>query len=92
MAAAVRLVLELPQLAHPVLNVSDIVADRRDILAIVKGAAACAHPLPGRADKGAVNAMRTNRLGALGWRPGGRDLLEKTVLELLDSPAAGFRK
>ncbi|WP_163267841.1 NAD-dependent epimerase/dehydratase family protein [Chelativorans alearense] len=81
-AAAVRLVLEKDAPAGPVLNVSDVLVDRRDILAIVKRETGAPHPLPGTADKEAVNAMRCERLSALGWRPGGMALLEETVARL----------
>ncbi|WP_425248548.1 NAD-dependent epimerase/dehydratase family protein [Chelativorans salis] len=81
-AAAVRLVLGADGPVGPVLNVSDILVDRRDILAIVKRETGVPHPLPEAADK-AVNAMRCERLSALGWRPGGMALLEKTVARLV---------
>ncbi|WEX11179.1 NAD(P)-dependent oxidoreductase [Chelativorans sp. AA-79] len=91
-AAAVRLVLELPTPDDVILNVSDLLVDRRDILAIVKRELGSSHPLPEAADKGAVNAMRTDRLAALGWRPGGRKLLEESILELLESCNVSVRR
>jgi nucleoside-diphosphate-sugar epimerase len=79
---AVRLMLEGSP-ADRVFNVSDILVDRRDILAIVKDVTGCPHPLPEAADKTEVNAMATDRIEALGWRPGGLDLFEETVAALV---------
>ncbi|WP_309083180.1 NAD(P)-dependent oxidoreductase [Chelativorans sp.] len=84
-AAAVRLVLERAEPVDPVLNVSDLLVDRSNILSIVKRESGSPHALPPAADERLVNAMRTDRLRALGWSPGGRPLLEKTVVELLRS-------
>ncbi|MCR4268258.1 NAD(P)-dependent oxidoreductase [Nitratireductor sp. ZSWI3] len=83
-AAAVRLMLEAPAdtVSKRVFNVSDIVLDRRDLLALVAQETGCAHPLPEAADIAAVNAMKTGRLRTLGWRPGGAALLQQTVMEL----------
>lgn len=84
-AAAVRLVLSVPDetFSGGVFDVSDIIVDRRDILALVQRATGCPHILPDAADKRAVNAMTSARLRALGWRPGGMPLLGKTVPDLL---------
>lgn len=84
---AVRLMLQEPRarVADKVFNVSDILVDRRDILAIVKEATGCPHPLPDAADKADVNAMATDRLRALGWSPGGPALFERTVRHLIAS-------
>jgi nucleoside-diphosphate-sugar epimerase len=89
-AEAVRLVLATPQTALPgdLLNVSDIVVDRRDLLAMVKAATGAAHALPPRADVAALNVADTARLRGFGWRPGGWDLLENTVRALVAPPAA----
>ncbi|MFC6489269.1 NAD-dependent epimerase/dehydratase family protein [Nitratireductor sp. GCM10026969] len=80
-AAAVRLVLSLG--AGTTYNVSDLLVDRRDILAAVKRISGSPFPLPPAADKQAVNPMRTDRLRALGWQPGGEQLLEKTIEQLV---------
>nr|WP_295465065.1 NAD(P)-dependent oxidoreductase [Mesorhizobium sp.] len=80
-AAAVLLVLAVP-VPPPVLNVSDILLDRHELLAIVQAATGCAHPLPPRSVE-PVNAMNCDLLRALGWRPGGVGLLEQTVARLL---------
>ncbi|NKN35575.1 NAD(P)-dependent oxidoreductase [Agrobacterium sp. a22-2] len=84
---AVRLMLETeaPKISGQVFNVSDIVADRYDILALVQKATHCPHPLPEVADKGAVAEMPTARIRALGWQPGGQKLLEETVRRLVGS-------
>lgn len=79
---AVRLMLEGSP-ADRVFNVSDILVDRRDILAIVKDVTGCPHPPPEAADKTEVNAMATDRIEALGWRPGGLGLFEETVAALV---------
>lgn len=84
-ASAVRLVLEMPDPPSPVLNVSDLLLDWRDLLAIVRDLSGSLHELPPRADASAVNAMRTDRLRALGWKPGGMALLRLTVARLLGS-------
>lgn len=80
-AAAVLLALDAPE-PPPVLNVSDIVLDRHDLLAIVQAATGSATPLPSRSVV-SLNAMNCDLLRALGWRPCGMDLLERTVLQLL---------
>ena len=56
----------------PVLNVSDIVLDRHELLAAWSRVSGIVGPLPDHADKGAVNEMDCTRLRALGWRPRGR--------------------
>ncbi|WP_265517066.1 NAD-dependent epimerase/dehydratase family protein [Nitratireductor luteus] len=84
-AAAVLLVLEVgaAEAEGEIFNVSDIVVDRRDLLAIVQRQAGCQHQLPEAADVSSVNAMETAKLQSLGWRPGGAALLEKTVPALV---------
>ncbi|MCM2473357.1 NAD(P)-dependent oxidoreductase [Rhizobium sp. CG5] len=81
---AVRLMLETEaaKVSGQVFNVSDIVTDRHDILATVQTVTHCQHPLPDASDKGAVAAMPTDKIRALGWRPGGQTLLEETVRRL----------
>ncbi len=80
-AAAVLLALDSARGA-PVLNVSDGIVDRHDLLAMVQAATGCPHPPPPRSEE-PVEAMRCARLGALGWRPGGTALLRQTVRELV---------
>lgn len=82
-AAAVRLVLEAGDVEGKIFNVSDLVVDRHDLLSIVQRLTDCPHPLPMAADKASVNAMETERLQSLGWRPGGAALLGKTVRTLI---------
>lgn len=82
---AVRLVLESEAgaVSGPVFNVSDLLLDRRELLSIVARETGCENPLPPAAKTGAINAMRTDKLRALGWAPGGTALLEETVAGLL---------
>jgi nucleoside-diphosphate-sugar epimerase len=80
-AAAVVLALDAAAVP-PVLNVSDLVVDRRDLLAIAREITNCLHPLP-PASAEPLNEMDTDRLRALGWRPGGVPLLERTIQALL---------
>lgn len=79
-AAAVLLALDAPR-PPPLLNVSDILLDRHDLLAIVKDATGSPHPPPPRSGE-PVNAMNCTLLRALGWRPGGTDLLKRAVRAL----------
>jgi nucleoside-diphosphate-sugar epimerase len=81
MAAAVRLMLEgdtdAIRAAGSLFNVSDLLLDRRDLLAEYARLTGCNEPLPVRADASAYNAMDCARLKALGWRPrGALDLSE----------------
>lgn len=87
-AKAVRFVLELPQPTDPVLNVSDLLVDRRELLGIIQDETGCKHPLPPLAERSSLNVMRTDRLRKLGWIPGGKPLLRKTVLSLLRLPCS----
>ncbi|MCM2400900.1 NAD(P)-dependent oxidoreductase [Rhizobium sp. S153] len=84
---AVRLTLsaEAAKVSGHSFNVSDIVADTRDILDIFQSAVQCPRPLPEPADKMAVRAMPVEKITALGWKPGGRSLFESTVHCLADS-------
>ncbi|MAS05580.1 MAG: UDP-glucose 4-epimerase [Ahrensia sp.] len=75
MAAAVRLMLEgdadAIRAAGSLFNVSDILLDRRDLLAEYAKRSGCANALPERADASAYNPMSCSRLKALGWTPTG---------------------
>ncbi|SFH44444.1 Nucleoside-diphosphate-sugar epimerase [Palleronia marisminoris] len=66
----------------PVVNVSDIVLDRRDLLERYARIAGIPDPLPHRGDPDGVSEMDTARLRDLGWRPRGVDGLD-TVLEAI---------
>ena len=80
-AAAVRLVLEAPaaKVCGEVFNVSDIVVDRRDILAIVREETGSTNPLPPVADGSSLNVMAMEKIRALGWQPGGAALLREFI-------------
>ncbi|WP_336067672.1 NAD(P)-dependent oxidoreductase [Nitratireductor rhodophyticola] len=83
--SAVRLMLTLPaaKLVGGAFNVSDLLLDRHDLLALVAQETGCRNPLPRAADRSAVNVMKTDHLRALGWTPAGMALLRRTVPELL---------
>ncbi|WP_202332485.1 NAD-dependent epimerase/dehydratase family protein [Mesorhizobium sp. L-8-3] len=84
-AAAVELMLTVAAktMSGKLFNVSDIVVDRHDLLAIVKERTGSPHALPVRADASSLGVMATDRLQALGWRPGGHRLLRETVVGLV---------
>jgi len=86
-ASAVRLMLETEtgRIDGQVFNVSDILTDTREILGFLP---ACPHELPPPADCGAVNVMATEKLEALGWRPGGIALLRQAVRDWAEFPPA----
>ncbi|MFD1328211.1 NAD-dependent epimerase/dehydratase family protein [Mycoplana ramosa] len=86
-AAAVRLMLEADPsvISGWVFNVSDLLVDTRSVLAIVRDATACPHPLPPPAFLLAFNPMATERIRALGWGPGGAARLRAVVTDLVAS-------
>ncbi|WP_299819911.1 NAD(P)-dependent oxidoreductase [uncultured Roseibium sp.] len=55
-----------------VLNVSDLIIDRRELLEELKTLCGCTGTLPGPAEA-MPGVMETAKLQALGWRPAGRD-------------------
>lgn len=72
LARAVGLVLEAPpEAVRGALNVSDLVLDRRDLVAEYAAATGRDLPLPPASDPATVSAMTTDRLRGLGWRPAG---------------------
>lgn len=73
--------------APPLLNVSDLILDRRDLLAEVARLTACPHPLPDRADPTGLRIPDCAGLMALNWRPGGMELLRATLPGMLDPKA-----
>jgi nucleoside-diphosphate-sugar epimerase len=83
-ARAVRMMLELQpaQINSHTFNVSDLLLDRHDLLKLVQTATGSAHPLPAAVTARARGVMDTGRLRGLGWKPGGTELLEKTVRSL----------
>lgn len=78
---AVRLMLEseAARVGGKAFNVSDIVTDSHEILSALKKATGSPHPLPEPVDKTVVAEMVTDKIHALGWKPGGLSLLESTV-------------
>jgi nucleoside-diphosphate-sugar epimerase len=89
-AAAVRLAVE--KAAGGVFNVSDLIVDRHDMLAIVNDEAGTSWPLPPRADTSALNVMDTSALRGLGWRPGGRQRLDAAVRAMTHDLLAAARR
>lgn len=87
---AVRLMLEsdTAKVGGELFNVSDLVSDTHEILSVLKSATGSSHPLPPPADKTVVAEMVTDKIRALGWKPGGLSLLESTVHCLADSATA----
>ena len=81
---AVRLMLETEtaRIADEVFNVSDMLTETHEILSIVQRVTGSPHPLPARAPDNIISAMDTAKIEALGWRGGGRTLLEETVKAL----------
>ncbi|WP_176085518.1 NAD(P)-dependent oxidoreductase [Martelella sp. HB161492] len=90
LAKAALLLASAPQ--HKVsglsFNATDIVTDTHAILAPLKAATACPHPLPARAAHDTVSLMTTTRLNALGWRTGGYGLFYETLAKLVSRTAA----
>lgn len=84
LAKAVRLMLETDtvRINGEIFNVSDILTDTREILAILQAVTGCPHELPDAAATAHVNVMNTCKIKALGWAPGGRERLEETVRAL----------
>ncbi|MCA1492450.1 NAD-dependent epimerase/dehydratase family protein [Sinorhizobium alkalisoli] len=80
-ARAVRQMLEADpaKISGKVFNVSDVLTDTREILAIFQAATGCPHPLPPAADPNGVKVMTTDRLRTLGWTPGGQERLAVTI-------------
>ena len=79
LAAAVRILLSA---APGTYNLSDILLDRHDLLALVAAHTGITTPPPPRADA-PVSQMQIDRIRALGWRPGGMDKLRATLPALL---------
>ena len=88
-AGAVRLMIEADAalINSQTFNVSDILTGHHEILAIVRQQTGCPHPLPGTLDQTGYNRMSSEKMEALGWRPGGADLLQQTIGELIGETA-----
>ncbi|CAN7445000.1 MULTISPECIES: NAD(P)-dependent oxidoreductase [unclassified Ensifer] len=84
-AAAVRLTLEAPLdgLTSGVFNVSDVLVDNCTILAMVQDITGSKHALPRPATLTTFNAMNSEKIRAVDWRPGGLERLRATVRTLL---------
>ncbi|TCP63333.1 nucleoside-diphosphate-sugar epimerase [Rhodovulum bhavnagarense] len=63
-------------------NLSDILLDRHDLLALLAKAEGLTAPLPARSDS-PVSAMDCTRMQALGWTPGGMTRLRAILPRLL---------
>lgn len=85
LAAALRLLLTVPPnvLRWRSYNVSDILLDRRDLLAELAALTGIRTALPERADAGLVSRMDCARLRSLGWQPGGMDRLRASLPAML---------
>ncbi|MCV0397571.1 MAG: NAD(P)-dependent oxidoreductase [Rhizobiaceae bacterium] len=90
LATAVSLMLSAPieVVTRRTFNVSDIVLDRSELLAILREVAATTSSPPPAADPSGLNIMDCTRLKALGWQPGGRPLLARTARQLGRQAAA----
>lgn len=86
---AVRLMLEAKaeDIGGRSFNVSDIVADTRDILA---GLGVTGTSLPEAADRSSVAVMDTARIRGLGWQPGGWPLFTDTLRALARDTGLGL--
>ncbi len=69
-------------------NASDLVLDRRDLLAEVAELTGCPHPLPARADPARLRILHCDTLSALGWYPGGMARLRASLPAMLDVAGA----
>lgn len=83
LAAAILLLLRQPTPPRCV-NVSDLVLDRRDLLSRLASLTGCPHPPPPRAEASALSVLRCDALRGMGWRPGGLDLLTRSLPLMLD--------
>ena len=90
LAAAVWLLLQAPaeDVAGRSFNCSDLLLDSRDVMAALAELLAVPAQLPPAARQAPRHPMRSDALRALGWRPGGRALLQRVLEELADSVAA----
>jgi nucleoside-diphosphate-sugar epimerase len=84
-ARAVRLMLESDtvRINGETFNVSDLLIDTYEILSTLQRATHCPHPLPAVGDTAICNPMGTCKIEALGWKPGGLELLKETIERLV---------
>lgn len=89
LAAAIRLLLEADTGARVrgVVHCSDILLDRRELLAEWSALTGATGPLPERCDTGQVSVMRADRLHALGWQPRGRQGVTEVLRALARAPS-----
>jgi UDP-glucose 4-epimerase len=89
LARAVLMLLETGrEAAADTFNVSDILLDRSDLLERVRLRTGAACPLPARYEGPMPGVLATDRLEALGWRPGGFARLEAFLEELFPQSGA----
>ncbi|MEM8843262.1 MAG: NAD(P)-dependent oxidoreductase [Pseudomonadota bacterium] len=86
LAAACLIALQQP--TPPVLNVSDIMLDRRDLLELWSGISGATGRLPEPAPQPGPAEMDCTALRALGWEPGGRGRLCVALARIAQSGAA----
>ena len=93
-AAAVWLLITSPaeRIAGRAFNCSDLVVDTRDVMKRLARCLRIRPELPERATNELRNPMKTPALHALGWRPGGSALLERTINELAATAADGSQR
>ncbi|MCE6953338.1 NAD(P)-dependent oxidoreductase [Cereibacter sphaeroides] len=77
LAAAALLLVERPEAGA--FHASDLLLDRHDLLAEVARLTGSDRAPPPRADAARVSRLECRRLAALGWRPGGWDLLRSSL-------------
>jgi UDP-glucose 4-epimerase len=82
---AVRLMLETDadKVGGQSFNISDIVTDTHEILALLQTSRTGTPDLPPRANKAEVAGMDTGKIRKLGWLPGGWPLLQHTLGQLV---------
>ena len=73
----------------PVLDVSDILLDRCDLLALYAEISGTDGRLPDRGDATRVSEMTGTRIRALGWMPRGRAGLRPSLIEMLRCKSQG---
>lgn len=83
LAAAVLILLKQDN-PPPVVNASDLILDRHDLLAEVQHLTGSQSPLPARGDIKTVRALHCDALTAMGWRPGGMEQLRASLPSMLD--------